>query len=58
MLAFALFQYVCYPWKDDRQVPAQDKHALCRADRDCKGRNQVSSPAHKMARRSLQLICS
>jgi hypothetical protein len=31
-----LFQYICYPWKDDSHVSSSEKRDLCRRNKDCK----------------------
>ena len=36
-----LFQYICYPWKDDSGVPASEKRELCRKSKDCSERGQT-----------------
>lgn len=32
---FACFQFICYPWQDDTDIPPKDKIPICRNDRDC-----------------------
>lgn len=32
---YACFQYICYPWKDDTHIEAQDRRKTCRRDSDC-----------------------
>ena len=31
-----VFQYICYPWKDDSGVAASEKRDLCRRSSDCR----------------------
>lgn len=31
-----MFQYICYPWKDDSGVAASEKRDLCRRSSDCR----------------------
>ena len=33
---YFLFQFICYPWKDDSEVEPKDRIDLCRKDKDCR----------------------
>ena len=33
--SFACFDFICYPWQDDRVVDSKDRIPLCRKDKDC-----------------------
>ena len=34
-LCFFLFQYICYPWKNDSIIEPKNRRKTCRIDNDC-----------------------
>ena len=30
-----IFQYICYPWKNDTMIDAKNRRKTCRNDNDC-----------------------
>lgn len=57
LVLFSLFQYICYPWKDDSGVPASEKRDLCRKKSDCSAKRGQTCQRHQDRRKINKGLC-